>query len=101
MSNVVSSAKTDMFRFRINPEVRSEIEEIYAKNGLTLTQAINIFIQQSINAGGLPFNVNEDNAEFIKAQSMKKLMQELEDGKNSGELVDEDEVYRMLGVIEK
>ena len=98
MSNVVSSAKTDMFRFRINPEVRSEIEEIYAKNGLTLTQAINIFIQQSINAGGLPFNVNEDNAEFIKAQSMKRLMLELEAGKNSGELVDEAEVYKMLGV---
>lgn len=101
MSNVVSSAKTDMFRFRINPEVRSEIEEIYAKNGLTLTQAINIFIQQSINAGGLPFNVNEDNAEFIKAQSMKRLMLELEAGKNSGELVDEAEVYKMLGVTEE
>ncbi len=101
MSNVVSSAKTDMFRFRINPEVRSEIEEIYAKNGLTLTQAINIFIQQSINAGGLPFNVNEDNAEFIKAESMKRLMQELEAGKNSGELVDEAEVYKMLGVSEE
>lgn len=101
MSNVVSSAKTDMFRFRINPEVRSEIEEIYAKNGLTLTQAINIFIQQSINAGGLPFNVNEDNAEFIKAQSMKRLMLELEAGKNSGELVDEAEVYKMLGVSEE
>ena len=101
MSNVVSSPKTDMFRLRINPEVRAEIEEIYAKNGLTLTQAINIFIQQSINAGGLPFNVNEDNAEFIKAQSMKKLMQELEYGKNSGELVDEAEVYKMLGVSEE
>ena len=101
MSNVVSSAKTDMFRFRINPDVRSEIEEIYAKNGLTLTQAINIFIQQSINAGGLPFNVNEDNAEFIKAQSMKRLMLELEAGKNSGELVDEVEVYKMLGVSEE
>ena len=101
MSNVVSSAKTDMFRFRINPEVRSEIEEIYAKNGLTLTQAINIFIQQSINAGGLPSNVNEDNAEFIKAQSMKRLMLELEAGKNSGELVDEAEVYKMLGVSEE
>lgn len=101
MSNVVSSPKTDMFRFRINPEVRSEIEELYAKNGLTLTQAINIFIQQSINVGGLPFKVTSDNAELLKAQSMKKLMQELEIGKNSGELVGEEEVYRMLGVTEE
>lgn len=101
MKNVVSAPKTDMFRLRINPEVRSEIEEIYAKNGLTLTQAINIFIQQSINVGGLPFSVTEDNAEYIKAQSMKRLMQELEDGKNSGELIDESEVYKMLGVNEE
>ena len=101
MKNVVSAPKTDMFRLRINPEVRSEIEEIYAKNGLTLTQAINIFIQQSINVGGLPFSVTEDNAEYIKAQSMKRVMQELEDGKNSGELIDESEVYKMLGVNEE
>lgn len=101
MKNVVSAPKTDMFRLRINPEVRSEIEEIYAKNGLTLTQAINIFIQQSINVGGLPFNVTEDNAEYIKAQSMKILMQELENGKNSGKLIDESEVYKMLGVNEE
>ena len=100
MSNVVSSPKTDMFRLRINPEVKEEIEKIYEKNGLTLTQAMNIFIQQSINAGGFPFAVTEDNAEYIKAQSMKKLMAELEAGKNSGELTSETEVYKLLGVNE-
>ena len=98
MSNVVSSPKTDMFRLRINPDVREEIEKIYEKNGLTLTQAINIFIQQSINAGGLPFAVTEDNAEYIKAQSMKRLMAELDAGKNSGDVIDEADVYKLLGV---
>ena len=98
MNNVVSSPKTDMFRFRINPEVRKEVEEIYEKNGLSLTQAINIFIQQSLNAGGLPFQVSNDNAELIKAKSMEKLMKELEIGKNSGEAINEEEVYVMLGV---
>lgn len=101
MSNVVSSPKTDMFRLRINPEVREKVEKIYENNGLSLTQAMNIFIQQSINAGGLPFAVTEDNAEYIKAQSMKKLMSELEKGKNSGDTISEAEVYRMLGVTEE
>lgn len=101
MSNVVSSPKTDMFRLRINPEVREKVEKIYENNGLSLTQAVNIFIQQSINAGGLPFAVTEDNAEYIKAQSMKRLVCELEEGKNSGEPVREAEVYRMLGVNEE
>ena len=29
--DVVSSAKTDMFRMRINPEIRSRLERVYAK----------------------------------------------------------------------
>ena len=98
MSNVVSSAKTDMFRFRINPDVRKEVETVYEKNGLSLTQAINIFIQQSINSGGLPFQVSDENAELIKAKSMERLMKELEIGKASGDVINEEEAYAMLGV---
>ena len=98
MNNVVSSPKTDMFRFRINPDVRKEVEAVYEKNGLSLTQAINIFIQQSLNSGGLPFQVSDDNAEMLKAKSMERLMKELEAGKNSGDVVSEEEVYAMLGV---
>ena len=98
MSNVVSSPKTDMFRFRINPDVRKEVEAIYEKNGLSLTQAINIFIQQSINSGGLPFQVTDDNAEIIKAKSMERLMKERETGKASGDVISEEEAYTMLGV---
>ena len=30
MDNIVSSAKTDMFRLRINPDIRSKLEDIYA-----------------------------------------------------------------------
>lgn len=98
MENVVSAPKTDMFRFRINPEIRRQVEEVYAKNGLTFTQAINIFIQQSLNAGGFPFQVSEENAELVRAKAMERLMKELDAGKNSGSLVDEADAYRMLGV---
>jgi DNA-damage-inducible protein J len=87
-----------MFRFRINPEIRKQVEEVYARNGLTFTQAINIFIQQSLNAGGFPFQVSEENAEFVKAKAMERLMKELDAGKNSGPLVEEAEAYRTLGV---
>ena len=98
MDNIVTAPKTDMFRFRINPEIRKQVEEVYARNGLTFTQALNIFIQQSLNAGGFPFQVSEENAEFVKAKAMERLMKELDAGKNSGPLVDEADAYRMLGV---
>ena len=98
MDNIVTAPKTDMFRFRINPEIRKQVEEVYARNGLTFTQALNIFIQQSLNAGGFPFQVSEENAEFVKAKAMERLMKELDAGKNSGALVDEADAYRMLWV---
>lgn len=98
MNSQHSQNKTDMFRFRINPDVRRQVESIYEKNGLSLTQAINIFIQQSINAGGFPFPVTQDNAEIIKAKALERLCSELDAGERSGEPVEEEEVYRMLGV---
>ena len=98
MENIVSAAKTDMFRIRINPDLRSELERIYAKNGLTLTDAVNVFFQQSLNAGGFPFFVTEDNAEIRKAKALGRLMKELQKGDDCTELYHEDEARRMLGI---
>ena len=96
--DVVSSAKTDMFRMRINPEIRSRLERVYAQNGLSLTYAVNVFFQQSLNAGGLPFQVTEDNAALIQAKALSRLMKELEAGLTDPVSYSEDDVYRMLGV---
>lgn len=98
MSNAISSPKTSTYHFRINPEVKAEVESIYAKSGISLTQAINIFLQQTINTGGFPFAVSGENAEYVRSKAMLRLMQELDAGKESGELVDETDVYQRLGV---
>lgn len=98
MENIVTAPKTDMYRFRINPEIRKQVEDVYARNGLSFTQALNIFIQQSLNVGGFPFQLSEENAEYVKAKAMERLMKELEAGRDSGPLVDEAEAYRMLRV---
>ena len=96
--NVSSAPKTTTFQMRMNPEIKQRAEQLYASYGLNLTDAINIFIQQSLNAGGFPFQVSAENAEFVKAKAMERLMKELDAGKNSGALVDEADAYRMLGV---
>ena len=98
MENIVSSAKTDMFRIRINPVLRKQLEDVYGKNGLTLTDAVNVFFQQSLNAGGFPFEVNENNAEIIKAKAMARLMKELKAAQEDATIHSEDEVYAMCGV---
>lgn len=96
--DVVSAAKTDMFRMRINPEIRRNLESVYAKSGLTLTDAVNVFFQQSLNTGGLPFLVTEDNAELVRAKALRRLMKELEEGTADPVSYSEDEVYQILGV---
>ena len=96
--DIISAPKTDMFRMRINPEIRQDLEAVYAKNGLTLTDAVNVFFQQSLNVGGFPFSVTADNADLVKAKALNRLMKELDAGIADPATYSEDEVYRMLGV---
>ena len=96
--DIVSAPKTDMFRMRINPEIRQDLEAVFAKNGLTLTDAVNVFFQQSLNAGGFPFSLTADNADLVKAKALNRLMKELDAGIADPPSYSEDEVYRMLGV---
>ena len=96
--DIISAPKTDMFRMRINPEIRQDLEAVYAKNGLTLTDAVNVFFQQSLNAGGFPFSVTADNADLVKAKALNRLMKELDAGIADPTSYSEDEAYRMLEV---
>ena len=98
MEPMISLPKTDVFRLRVNPRVRKELEAVYAKNGLTLTDAINVFFQQSLNAGGFPFAVTEDNAELVKAKALTRLLKELKQGEYCAESYSEEETARILGV---
>jgi addiction module RelB/DinJ family antitoxin len=45
---------------RINPEYKKQLEELFAKCGMTLSEATNVFFQMALTTGGLPFNVNSD-----------------------------------------
>lgn len=101
--NIATAPKTGTFQMRINPEIKEQLEGIYARNGLTLTDAINVFLQQSLNAEGLPFLVSPDNAAFMKAKAAQILMAELQKGIDSGEKhgwISEEEAYRLLEVEE-
>lgn len=80
MKRAISAQKTDMFRIRVNPDVRKQLEAIYEQNGLTLTDAVNVFFQQSLRAGGFPFPVTTENAEQLRQKAVEKLVRELQRG---------------------
>ncbi|WP_312811983.1 type II toxin-antitoxin system RelB/DinJ family antitoxin [Sedimentibacter sp.] len=50
-------AKTSNINVRIDPETKSNAEKLFASFGITITDAINIFLHKSIMEGGLPFEV--------------------------------------------
>ena len=80
---VATAPKTGTFQMRINPEIKERAEEIYANCGMTLTDAINTFIQQSINVEGLPFLVTQNSKEALREQAAAQLMKELKQGEDS------------------
>lgn len=43
--SVATAPKSATFQMRINPEIKERVENIYARCGMTLTDAINVFIQ--------------------------------------------------------
>ena len=64
--SVATAPKTATFQIRINPEIKREVEDIYAKVGMTLTEAFNIFLQQTLNIRGLPLLATSDSKTAIK-----------------------------------
>ena len=62
-------AKTASMYIRIDPNVKSDVENIYAQYGMSITDAINVFLYTSRNRGGLPFDLRPSipNAETLEA----------------------------------
>jgi DNA-damage-inducible protein J len=70
--------KTASLNIRLNPEIKKTAENIYAHYGLSLTEAVTVFIHQSCNLGGLPFDLRpsvpntETLAAIAEVQEMKR-----------------------------
>ncbi len=47
----------DNFNMRINRKKKSDLEALYSQLGMTLPEAVNIFFENSLLVGGLPFEV--------------------------------------------
>ena len=62
---------------RVKPELKEQAEAIFSAVGLSTADAIRMFLQQSVNVGGLPFRpiAKHPNAETMEA------MEELANGK--------------------
>lgn len=46
---------TTDIRLRVSEDIKLEAEEIFKQMGMTMSEAMRIFLNQCINTGGLPF----------------------------------------------
>ncbi|APZ30037.1 MAG: type II toxin-antitoxin system RelB/DinJ family antitoxin [Rickettsia conorii subsp. raoultii] len=55
-------------RLRVSADIKIEAEEIFKQMGMTMSEAMRIFLNQCINSGGLPFkpHIKIPNEKTIK-----------------------------------
>ena len=97
---VVSEPKNYTYQLRMNSEIKAELERIFARCGVTLSDAFNIFMQQALNVEGFPFPVvpqqgsmNLETALMYLTASYRKGMDSV---KNEKDWIPADEVDRLL-----
>ena len=52
-------AKTANLNIRIDPETKVSAERLFSCFGITVTDAVTIFLHQSLMVGGLPFEMKQ------------------------------------------
>lgn len=64
-----NTAKTASINVRVTKEVKAQAEELFASFGITLSDAINMFLHKSLMVEGLPFDLKQPkyNKETIAA----------------------------------
>jgi DNA-damage-inducible protein J len=62
-------SKTSIINIRTEPEIKKQVENLFSKFGITISDAVNIFFHQSLMQDGLPFQMQlpKPNAETIAA----------------------------------
>lgn len=77
-----SIVKDTNFNMRINKQKKSDLETLYGRLGMTLPEAVNIFFENSLLVGGLPFSVRLPRYNRETEEAMREA-REIMSGKKS------------------
>lgn len=56
---------------RVDSEIKQQASELFAELGMDMSTAVNVFLRQSINKNGLPFEVKARN-DIFKQEEVDK-----------------------------
>ena len=84
--------KTATVRARIEPNLKTDVENLFKKLGLSTTEAINLFYRQVKMRKGLPFNV------VIPNKTTEKVFKDTDTERNLIRCDDADDIFGKLGI---
>lgn len=84
--------KTSTVRARIEPNLKTDVENLFRKLGLSTTEAINLFYRQVKLRNGLPFSV------VIPNKTTEKVFKDTDAGRNLIRCDDADDMFDKLGI---
>lgn len=64
--------KTATINICVDPQVKSDAESIFASLGMTLAEAIDVFLRKSLMVGGLPFDVKQPRRNTETGAAMRE-----------------------------
>jgi DNA-damage-inducible protein J len=73
-------AKTSNINIRIDPDIKMNAEQLFKSFGITISDAVNIFLHQSLMIGGLPFEVKQPRYNALTEMAMQEA-RDIESGK--------------------
>ena len=86
-------AKTDILHIRVEPSVKKKAEATLNDLGLSITEAINVFLNQVILNDGIPFEIRKPR---IKNETIQAL-EDTKNGKNISKTFNNvDEMFKEL-----
>lgn len=92
-------AKTETLHIRVNETVKSNAEEILNRLGISVSEAVNMFLCQVDLTGGLPFEVKLPMSDRLIVKDMEDLRRKLgqaEKNIEEGKVCDAEEVLNRL-----
>ncbi|MBM3707687.1 MAG: type II toxin-antitoxin system RelB/DinJ family antitoxin [Actinobacteria bacterium] len=80
--------KNASINMRIDPEFKKKVEKLFSELGLSTTEAINIFLHQSVLQDGIPFEV-KNYKKINYFADLYQSIEQLEQGKIVIKTIDE------------
>ena len=65
-------ARSSVLNIRIEPDIKTDAEELFGSFGLTVTDAVNVFLRQSIMRGGFPFEIVRHKPNAVTQAAIKE-----------------------------